>query len=80
MIVTGWSKGQVEGGPRGRHAPSPTGRLHLGNARTALLTWLDLRSRGGRVVLRPELVKEMVRMFGEAALRRAAEVRERGPA
>jgi hypothetical protein len=35
---------------------------------------------GGRVVLRPELVKEMVRMFGEAALRRAAEVRERGPA
>lgn len=54
MIVTGWSKGQVEGGPRGRHAPSPTGRLHLGNARTALLTWLDLRSRGGRVVLRIE--------------------------
>lgn len=41
-------------GPRGRHAPSPTGRLHLGNARTALLTWLDLRSRGGRVVLRIE--------------------------
>lgn len=40
--------------PRGRHAPSPTGRLHLGNARTALLTWLDLRSRGGRVVLRIE--------------------------
>ncbi len=39
---------------RGRHAPSPTGRLHLGNARTALLTWLDLRSRGGRVVLRIE--------------------------
>lgn len=44
----------TEAGPRGRHAPSPTGRLHLGNARTALLTWLDLRSRGGRVVLRIE--------------------------
>lgn len=46
--------GLRDGGPRGRHAPSPTGRLHLGNARTALLTWLDLRSRGGRVVLRIE--------------------------
>lgn len=40
--------------PRGRFAPSPTGRLHLGNARTALLTWLDLRRRGGVVVLRIE--------------------------
>jgi len=52
--VCSWPKGQVPAGPRGRHAPSPTGRLHLGNARTALLTWLDLRSRGGRVVLRVE--------------------------
>ena len=34
---------------RGRFAPSPTGRLHLGNARTALLAWLDARSRGRRV-------------------------------
>lgn len=42
------------GGPRGRLAPSPTGALHLGNARTFLLAWLDLRSRGGRVVLRME--------------------------
>ena len=40
--------------PRGRYAPSPTGRLHLGNARTALLAWLDVRSRGGRLVLRIE--------------------------
>jgi glutamyl-tRNA synthetase len=39
---------------RGRYAPSPTGRLHLGNARTALLAWLDARSRGGRFVLRVE--------------------------
>ena len=39
---------------RGRFAPSPTGRLHLGNARTALLAWLDARSRGGAFVLRVE--------------------------
>src|SRR5690606_38327133 len=39
---------------RGRYAPSPTGPLHLGNARTALLAWLDVRSRGGVFVLRIE--------------------------
>ena len=39
---------------RGRYAPSPTGRLHLGNARTALLAWLDARSRGGTFVMRIE--------------------------
>ena len=39
---------------RGRFAPSPTGALHLGNARTALLAWLDARSRGGAFVLRME--------------------------
>jgi len=39
---------------RGRYAPSPTGRLHLGNARTALLAWLDARSRGGAFILRVE--------------------------
>src|SRR6266851_7312275 len=31
---------------RGRFAPSPTGELHLGNARTALLAWLWARSGG----------------------------------
>ncbi|HVV95435.1 MAG TPA: glutamate--tRNA ligase [Hyphomicrobiales bacterium] len=35
-----------------RFAPSPTGRLHLGNARTALLNWCFARKRGGRFVLR----------------------------
>lgn len=35
-----------------RYAPSPTGRLHLGNARSALLNWLFTRSRSGRFVLR----------------------------
>ncbi len=38
----------------GRLAPSPTGALHLGNARSLLLAWLSARSRGGRVVLRME--------------------------
>lgn len=40
--------------PVGRLAPSPTGVLHLGNARSFLLAWLDVRARGGRVVLRVE--------------------------
>src|SRR4051794_19044078 len=39
---------------RGRFAPSPTGAMHLGNARTALLAWLACRSAGGRMVLRLE--------------------------
>lgn len=39
---------------RGRYAPSPTGRLHLGNARTALLAWLQVRAGGGQLVLRIE--------------------------
>jgi glutamyl-tRNA synthetase len=39
---------------RGRFAPSPTGLLHLGNVRTALLAWLDARSRGGVFLMRVE--------------------------
>ncbi len=39
---------------RGRFAPSPTGYLHLGNARTALTAWLSARSQGGAFVLRVE--------------------------
>ena len=39
---------------RGRFAPSPTGAMHLGNARTALLAWLAARHAGGRIVLRVE--------------------------
>ncbi len=39
---------------RGRYAPSPTGSLHLGNLRTALLAWLWVRSSGGAFVLRIE--------------------------
>lgn len=39
---------------RGRFAPSPTGRLHLGNARSALLGWLQARAAGGEFLLRIE--------------------------
>src|SRR6185312_16360749 len=39
---------------RGRYAPSPTGDLHLGNLRTALLAWLFNRCVGGQFVLRIE--------------------------
>ncbi|MEE9386540.1 MAG: tRNA glutamyl-Q(34) synthetase GluQRS [Nannocystaceae bacterium] len=39
---------------RGRYAPSPTGHLHLGNARTALLAWLQVRAAGGTFVMRVE--------------------------
>src|SRR3954463_3442952 len=37
-----------------RFAPSPTGELHLGNARTALFSWLFARHHRGRFVLRIE--------------------------
>lgn len=39
---------------RGRFAPSPTGRLHLGNVRSALLGWLWARSTSGEFLLRIE--------------------------
>lgn len=35
-----------------RFAPSPTGRLHVGNVRTALINWLFARQQGGRFILR----------------------------
>ena len=38
----------------GRFAPSPTGTLHLGNLRTALLAWLFARSAGSRFLVRME--------------------------
>ena len=40
--------------PRVRFAPSPTGHLHVGNARTALFNWLLARGQGGTLVLRVE--------------------------
>ncbi len=41
-------------GVRGRFAPTPSGRMHLGNLLAALLAWLDARSAGGELVLRIE--------------------------
>jgi len=40
--------------PRVRFAPSPTGKLHVGNARTALYNWLFARHTGGQFILRIE--------------------------
>ena len=40
--------------PRVRFAPSPTGYLHVGGARTALFNWLYARRHGGTFVLRIE--------------------------
>ena len=57
--------------PVGRLAPSPTGLLHLGHARSFLLAWWHMRKRGGRIVMRiedldgPRARPEMI----EAALR-----------
>ena len=41
-------------GVRVRFAPSPTGSLHVGGARTALFNWLFARGQGGRFILRIE--------------------------
>lgn len=41
-------------GTVGRYAPSPSGRMHLGNLCCCLLAWLSAKSKGGRVVLRIE--------------------------
>lgn len=39
---------------RGRFAPTPSGKMHLGNARTALIAWLHMRSLNGEFILRME--------------------------
>ena len=39
---------------RVRFAPSPTGNLHIGGARTALFNWLYAKSQGGKFILRIE--------------------------
>ena len=38
----------------GRFAPTPSGRMHLGNVFAALMAWLSVRSKGGEMVLRME--------------------------
>ncbi|RMD94404.1 MAG: glutamate--tRNA ligase, partial [Calditrichaeota bacterium] len=39
---------------RVRFAPSPTGHLHIGNARTAIMNWIFARHAGGKFILRIE--------------------------
>src|SRR5690349_4550825 len=57
---------------RTRFAPSPTGALHLGSARTALFSFLYARHHGGRFILRIEdtdrerSTEESTRAIGEA--------------
>ncbi len=54
----------------GRYAPSPSGHMHLGNARTALLAWLQVRAGMGRIALRIEdLDRERCRPAWETDLR-----------
>ena len=38
----------------GRFAPTPSGRMHLGNVFAALIAWLSVRKAGGSLVLRME--------------------------
>ena len=40
--------------PKGRLAPSPSGRMHLGNVFSCLMAWLAAKSQGGSIVLRIE--------------------------
>ena len=44
----------TENKQKGRFAPSPTGRMHLGNVFSALLSWLSIKAQGGDWVLRIE--------------------------
>lgn len=53
-LAQGLARAAGEQRPAGRFAPSPTGTLHLGNLRTALLAWLYARSQGAPFLLRVE--------------------------
>ena len=61
----------------GRFAPSPTGDLHLGNLRTALLAWLFARSAGGRFLVRMEDL-DTGRVRPQVAERQLADLRAIG--
>jgi glutamyl-tRNA synthetase len=47
-------KAPETGGVIGRFAPTPSGRLHLGNLMCAMLAYLSVRKQGGRFLLRIE--------------------------
>lgn len=46
----------------GRFAPTPSGRMHLGNVLSSLLAWLSAKSRGGEIVLRMENLDSCTRI------------------
>lgn len=52
--------------PAGRYAPSPSGDLHLGNLRTALIAWASARSSGRNFLLRVEDIDEQRSSAGSA--------------
>ena len=55
LMSTGSVNGALAGLPvTGRFAPTPSGRMHLGNVYSSLLAWLSARARGGRLLLRIE--------------------------
>lgn len=60
--------------PAGRFAPSPSGELHAGNLRTALLAWLFARSSGRRFLLRVEDLDRARSGAEEAQLRDLAAI------
>jgi glutamyl-tRNA synthetase len=61
----------------GRYAPSPTGTLHVGNLRTALLAWLFARRAGARFIVRMEDL-DQGRVIAGAAERQLADLRAIG--
>lgn len=67
--------GAVEKHPAGRYAPSPSGDLHIGNLRTALLAWLFARTTGRSFVMRME---DLDRVQAGSAERQLADLADLG--
>lgn len=63
--------------PAGRYAPSPSGDLHVGNLRTAMLAWLFARSTGRELLLRYEDL-DASRTVGGSAERQRADLESLG--
>ena len=59
----------------GRYAPSPSGDLHLGNLRTAILAWLLARQEGLRFVMR---IEDLDRVRPGAAEQQLADLKSLG--
>ncbi|MCW2514027.1 MAG: glutamyl-Q tRNA(Asp) ligase [Mycobacterium sp.] len=62
--------------PAGRFAPSPSADLHIGNVRTAILTWLFARSTGRRFLIRVEDLDD--RTFADVARRQLRDLAAAG--